>query len=189
MKVKDMIQLAAELMGRQDLADYLAGETAEQAEEQAALQKEAALLLRCFNLVENELAFDYYPLLCTELVETDSGAIFYHSLKREAINIRSIQDLHGNERKFVLYPEYCKTDAGRLKITYSYLPAQKTMEGDSDYQLKFSERLFAYGIACEYALISGEYEQATVWDKRYREALRSALRTETKGSMRAKKWV
>ena len=55
-RVKDVLSLAASVCGREDLAAYLAGGKGEDA---GALGAEAALLLRCYNLTEYELASDY----------------------------------------------------------------------------------------------------------------------------------
>lgn len=185
MKVKDCMILAAALLGREDVAAYLADGT-----EADGAEREAKLLLRCFNIVESELALDYAPLLCTEVLESDTGAVFYSMLRKEPVSIRSVEDLSGNERKFLLYPEYLKTDGGRLKITYSYLPEKKTSEDESDYTLQIGERLVAFGMAAEYRLAEGDYESAAMWDKRYRAALKNALAGNgVKGCMRAKKWA
>lgn len=40
-----------------------------------------------------------------------------------------------------------------------------------------SPRLFAYGIAAEYCLACGLFEEAAVWDKKYKDALTAAYRS------------
>ncbi len=54
MKVKEVIALAAENLGREDLSSEL--ETLD-----GAPEGELKSLLRCYNLVENEVALDYFP--------------------------------------------------------------------------------------------------------------------------------
>ena len=62
MLVKDIAAQAAFLLGKQEVSDYLKGDsdaTPEYTEqEKKALVKEANTLLRCYNIVENEIALD-----------------------------------------------------------------------------------------------------------------------------------
>ena len=53
MTVKEVVKLAAENLGRQDLSQMI--------DAQEEVSEEVVSLLRCFNLVENEVALDYFP--------------------------------------------------------------------------------------------------------------------------------
>lgn len=54
MKVREIAALAAEYIGREDLAEALSVLEGEP-------EGELKALLRCYNLVENEVAIDYFP--------------------------------------------------------------------------------------------------------------------------------
>ncbi len=183
MTVKETILLAAGELGVEErVRDYLdgKGETG---------KRETEVLLRCFNLVENEVALDYLPLYCEDEVDSETGFIAYSELTRPAVRVLGVADMWGNSAPFKLFPQYLKTQPGRVKIVYTYTPAEKTAEENSDFVLQASPRLFAYGIAAEYCLAAGLYEEAAVWDKKYKDALTAAYRNRTSKVMRSRRWA
>ena len=146
-------------------------------------------LLRCFNVVENELALDYLPLHAEEVLETQTGTIKYTELSHAAVRIVGVYDDNGNEIAYQLFPDYLKAQAGKLTVRYTYTPKAKALSGKSDYTLYASVRLFAYGMAAEYAAANGEYEAAAVWDKKYKSAITAAYRNHKAKRIRARRWV
>ncbi len=146
-------------------------------------------LVRCFNLVENELATDYLPLFAEDTVETETGAVYYKDLERSPVRIMRVTDGTGEDIPFTLFPEFLKAQAGKLLIRYAYAPKEKTLDENSDYQLLVSLRLFAYGMAAEYALASGRYEDAAVWSKKYRNAVYAAYRKKPIRKIQSRRWV
>lgn len=146
-------------------------------------------LLQCFNLVENELALDYLPLHAEDTLETQTGTVRYAELSQPAVRILGVRDEAGAEIAYRLFPEYLKAQAGKLTVRYTYTPKAKTLSGRSDYTLYASVRLFAYGMAAEYAAASGQYEAAAVWDKKYKAAITAAYRTHKAKKIRARRWV
>ena len=74
-------------------------------------------------------------------------------------------------------------------VRYTYTPKAKALSGKSDYTLYASVRLFAYGMAAEYAAANGEYEAAAVWDKKYKSAITAAYRNHKAKKIRARRWV
>lgn len=183
MTVKDCILAAgAELGIKEGLEAYFNGSSQDK-------EAEAEALLRCFNLVENELALDYLPLTAEESVATETGSVFYSDLKRAAVRILEVRDKWGNEVEFKLYPEYLKTQPGEWNIRYSYTPAEKGMDGESDFVLLASVRMFAYGMAAEYSLAAGLFEEAAVWDKKYKDAIAATYRSHGSKRIRLRRWV
>ncbi|MBQ8309068.1 MAG: hypothetical protein IJX96_04465 [Clostridia bacterium] len=146
-------------------------------------------LLRCFNLVENELAIDYLPLYAEEEVESDTGAIYFSSLSRSVVRILRVCDEWGNDAAFKLFPDYLKTQGGKVAIRYTYTPKEKTVDGVSDFASNVSLRLFAYGIAAEYSLASGLFEDAALWDKKYKDAITAAYRSNPCRRLRSRRWA
>ncbi len=152
-------------------------------------KKLAEALLRCFNIVESELAVDYLPLFAEEEMETETGVVYYSELARSAVRVVKVTDAWGNETPFKLFPEYLKTQAGKVKIRYTYAPQEKTLDGSSDFLLYASVRLFAYGIAAEYSLSCGYFEDAAVWDKKYKDAIAAAYRKKPCKRIQSRRWV
>ncbi|MBQ8322562.1 MAG: hypothetical protein IJX91_01200 [Clostridia bacterium] len=146
-------------------------------------------LLRCFNLVENELALDYLPLYAEDEFESTTGAIYYTQFERGVVRVLGVEDEWGNAAAFKLFPEYLKTQSGKVRVRYTYTPEAKGLDGESDFVLNASVRLFAYGIAAEYALANGLFEDAAVWDKKYKDAIGAAYRLRSGKKIRSRRWA
>lgn len=183
MTVKEAILLAADEIGAGErVRDYFenSAETG---------KKETETLLRCFNIVENELALDYLPLYAEEDVRTETGAVRYIELTYPVVRVLRVTDEWGNALPFKLFPEYLKTQPGLIRLAYTYTPKEKTAEENSDYVLQASPRLFAYGMASEYCLACGLYEEGAAWDKKYKDALAAAYRSRPSRVMRSRRWA
>lgn len=177
-----LLQAATEVGIYESVYDYL-----EKGNESGKADTET--LLRCFNLVENELALDYLPLYAEETVETSTGCVYYSELSRTAVRVVKVEDEWGNDVPFKLFSEYLKTQGGKLLIRYAYAPQKKALNDESDYRMYASVRLFAYGIAAEYSLSIGLFEEAAVWDKKYKEAVTAAYRANPCRIIQSRRWV
>ena len=184
MRVKDVIALAAANLGRDDLqsAVYdIAGEP----------EGDWAALLRCYNLVENEIALDYYPLKTEETFETEDGTVNFARFSYAPVCITSVADERG-EAAFELFPARLRVKEGagkRVTVRYTYSPAQKKWNDDSEYSGKISARLMSFGVASEFCLTGGLYQEAAMWDKKYRDALKAANIVRKKLAVRSRRWV
>lgn len=152
-------------------------------------EEEVNELLRCFNLVENELALDYLPLLAEEDIVTETGAVYFSALENKPVRVLEVRDASGNTLAYRLFPEYMKTQAGKITVRYAYAPEEKGLTGESDFKLFASVRLFAYGMACEYLTAHGAFEESAVWDKKYKEAIASAYRSKPARRIASRRWA
>lgn len=183
MTVKDIVTLAARQLGiAEEVQDALDGKT-------GADLKPLQLLTQCFNIVENELALDYLPLYAEDEVCSETGKIEFSELARSAVRILRVEDAWGNSLPFKLFPSYLVTQPQTVKIRYTYTPQEKDITGESDYTLFASERLFAYGIAAEYCIAMGLYEESAVWDKKYKEGIEAARNVGKGVRIASRRWV
>ena len=105
------------------------------------------------------------------------------------VRIIRVTDEYGNSVPFKLFPQYLRTQPGRVNVSYTYTPREKNAEEESDFVLSVSPRLFAYGIASEYSLAAGLFEEAAVWDKKYKDALAAAYRSKPSRIIRSRRWA
>lgn len=182
-KVNDTIIAAALELGIADKVQLFL-EQGDESGEEAAQQ-----LLHCFNIIENELALDYLPLKAETEVESPTGVIAYSDLPKNVVRVLKVQDQWGNDVPFKIYPEYLQAQSGTFKVAYAYTPEEKTLGGESDFTLFASVRLFAYGMASEYALMNGLYEEAAVWEKKYKDAIKRTYRLNVGKTLRSRRWV
>ena len=183
MKVKDVILLAATLLGcEEDVRYYIEDEDEEYAQK-------AEMLLHCLHLVENELALDYFPLVAEQEVRADSGKIVFSNLSKDIVRVIKVMDENENSMAYQLFPSYLMTQAGTVKVVYSYTPSQKDWDENIDFTLYVSQRLLAYGIAAEYCTAMGRLEEANIWDEKYKDAIEAAYKVQSGGTMPSRRWV
>lgn len=192
MLVKEILAQAAFLLGQEDVSEYLKSNSQSglSAEELKDLTQKTDLLLRCYNMVENEVALDYLPLTAEERIDGAGEKIRYTSFLHTPVSVLSVTDERGNKIPYTVFPEYIKTDArGTVVVTYSYAPPTKLIGGESEYGARVPQRLFAYGVACEACLIAGLYDEASAWDKKYKDALLCAYSRNRPHVIRSRRWV
>lgn len=184
MKVKDIVALAAENIGREDLAETLASLTEEPT-------GELKTLLRCYNLVENEVAIDYFPPKREESVLPVNGAVAFSSLSRIPVEICRVRNAEGEDVRFELHPSslLLPEGTGAVTITYAYSPVNKGYADECEFQGKVSARLLSFGVAGEFCLTSARYSEAAIWQKRFQDALRAADYHKRRITVRARRWV
>lgn len=182
MKVKDIMVAAAKLLGiEQEIASYCNGESLE--------CESAVTLLDCVYEVENEVALDYMPLVAKEQKRSDDGQYGYSAFDNQVARILCVTDEWGNSAPFTLYACYMTTQPGKVVITYTYSPKKKGMEEECEVAVGASERLLTYGVAAAYALLKGLYEEASVWDKKYKDAIAAAMRQAHAKRIKGRTWV
>lgn len=183
MKVREILCAAAGMLGRADAAAFL---TDGVGADVRALEGEVSALLRAYNLTESETALVYRPLRLSEKVSSADGTIAYSAFSERPVNVEKVRK-GGEEVDFTLLTDALKTAAGEVEVLYRYAPAAKTAEDDSEYG-QGEARALALGTCCEYALSSGLYDEAVLWDKRYKDAL-AALCRACGGTLKARRWV
>ncbi len=182
--VKETVRETAQALGLSEWVDsYLDGNG------EATGQKDTELLVECFNRVQNELALDYLPLTAEDELLTATGVIAYADLAHSATRILCVENEYGESVKFKLFPDRLETKPGKVKVFYAYAPQEQDINGVCEYETAVSKRLFVYGMASEYALIAGEKEAASVWDKKYKDAVNAAYRLRPAKKLRSRRWV
>ena len=182
--VKEAVRETAQVLGIFEwVEDYLGGGDSEMGE------KDTNVLVECFNRVQNELALDYLPLMAEDELMSATGVIAYTELAHPATRILCVEDAEGESVEFKLFPNRLETQEGKVKVFYSYAPTEQNIDGVCEYETGVSKRLFVYGMAAEYALIAGENDKASVWDKKYKEAVNAAYKLRTVKKLRSRRWV
>lgn len=175
--VKDIVKTAVGLVGST-------------ADTEDSSSEEILLFVRCFNLVENEVALDYIPLKKTETCEAE-GCVLYTALGSTPLHILGVTDAGGRVLHFHTLPDCIDLEGykGKVNVFYAYAPALKTYEEATDFEGAVSARLLAFGTAAEYLLACGKYAEASVFDGKYRDALNAAAQPRRRLSVRARRWV
>jgi len=145
-------------------------------------------LLKIFNIVENELALDYLPLIAEDVVSTTTGQVDFSKLSKAAVRILSVKDEDGKSVKYDLFTQYLVAQPGELKIRYTYTPTIKGFYQETDYKLYASSRMIAYGMVAQYYYVNGMFDEGEIWNKKYREAIAAAYRASPAGVVASRRW-
>ena len=183
MTVKEVVLEAANLVGCADaVRSYFDGGS-------SVGMDEAAALIRSFNLVENELALDFVDLLAEEKVKAEGGRVKYTALSKRLARVISVQDTKGGKVSFSIFPTALEVGADEVVLRYAYLPDEKGIDDESDYESRVSKGLMAYGVAEAYCACRGLYAEARFWEKKYKAALVQVCGKSSGGRIRGRKWI
>lgn len=186
MTVKDIIKLVCEFVGEKDLREKLCEENAAFTDR---MQEKLVALVRCFNLVNQEIASEYLPFLTTENVEVNNSVLNFSDLSKTVINIYDLKNRFGMNLKFKLFPNYVQVFGSAKSVTYSYLPEELILTDEVKMLCGLSARVYAYGIASEYLLIDGMSEDADIWEERFKQSLFVLSRRKGEHVLPKRSWL
>ena len=183
MKVKDVIINAARLVLKDETADKYAADESLDSEEEKAIKQ----LIRAYNLVLKEVATDYLPLTLTE--ERSGGMVEFSSFSNYPLKILSVRR-KDEKIDFEIKNSAMVLPKGEgFSISYSYLPNDQTPSDDFPYENKrVEDRAFCYGVASEFCLMNGRYDEAGNWDSKYRRAVDTVFKHSAK-KIKGRSWV
>ena len=174
MKIKDIVELAAELVGEPEVltTNSFTGEEREE-QENGVLEKNLELLVRCANLSLSVVATDKFELKNKEVIFSETGEIKFDEFNKKVYQIMSVKK-NGAKVDYRVYPSLidCFTK-GKFEITYKYLPGYYELNDTINDFNNVPIRLLAYFTASEYCYISGDFDDASVWEQRYKETLQN----------------
>ena len=132
-------------------------------------------LLKCYNLVEQELATDYFPILEVDKFFNVEDKIYFKDFTRKPYLIRGIQDFRGDKVDYRINPAYIEIkknyDGGTFFVKYYYIPAEKSLYSTCTYGAEYVS-ILKYGSAAEYCLQQGNFELAKIYSDKYKERIK-----------------
>ena len=183
MEIVDIIRSAAWYIGVLNMVDaYLQDD-----DEDGYLV--AQDLLRAFNNVENQLALEYLPLTEKEGFYTETGEVLYEEFSFKVVRIINVYNAQGEKQPFTLMPTYLQTAKGDLTIEYTYTPYEKDIYDQTDHCLCVAQPLYVFGVLAEYYLAKGAFEEAAVWDKKYKDAISASYQMQKGKRIVGRGWL
>ena len=134
-----------------------------------------AEVLAIFNLIEQELALEYFPLY-TEEEWKHYPKVYYKEYSKRPIRITSCENT-----TYQLHEQYIITKNKKPlgRVEYQYLPDEKIHITDlTEYDETFLY-IYMYGIISEYCLQQGNYDEAYIWNMKYKTTIQEKI--EKKG--------
>lgn len=182
--VESAVKLAADFLGLRDCIERILENDAEGND---YLIFNA--FVRCYNLVETQIATDYAPLVREETVVSENGKIAYEKLSRSPAFIIGAFDSFGQKVSIRVFPTYFAVANGSYTVRYAALPTEKTIEDECEFAQGITLRTVAYGIAAEYCVQNGLYAECAVWEKKYKDALAELRKQRGVKTMKGRAWV
>lgn len=172
---KEIIKLTATLLGLDDVVNYLLNENTTETEPLDEVATKINDLLVFTNYVIREVTKDYYPLSYEEKVSSDNQCqIYYNTLSKNAIAIKDIKNNSNLSVTFNLYPDYIKVGSPNsvYKIFYNYVPeCLQSINQEISLPMGLDYFIICYGVASEYALSKLLYNEAEMWETKFKNSL------------------
>ncbi len=187
MTVREVLTMATQFLSIEDeMKDYISSD------DYTSGNKQFLTLYNALNLVYQELASDYYPLTKTQKIDVQNNKIFFSDLGENVLDVLSIKSsFDGLSYKFRVCEDYLYVGAkGEVEIVYSYIPT-KLFANDSieNFGGRISPRTFALGVVYEYCFVSGLYEDAAMWHKRFCDSIKAGSTKRKNIIIKERGWV
>ncbi len=186
MKAIDIIKIACDFTENQELAIKLDEENPEFTSNE---NKKINLLLKCLNLIQNEVACEFIPLQAIEEVKATDFKVNYNQFSKKPISIIWAKDKLGRNIRFKSFADYLMIFGGSAKIKYNYMPKEITSLDSDIEEAILPMRIYAYGIAREFYLMQSLSEDADIWEVRFKDSLCVFARKKQEVKMPCRRWL
>lgn len=184
MKIKEILSLASFFRGKEECVEFIENGASSNA---ANEQKEVDKLTKCYESIAREIASEYYALKKEEVFYVKDNKVNYSSFSLVPYQILFVKNQDNKKEEFSALPTYVHCKNGKKVITYSYMPVKFALEDDSDFTTTpIDKRVLAMAVASEAYLVEGLFDEAILWQNRYKEALRAAISTKKELKMPAR---
>lgn len=189
MKTKQVLETTAMFLGKEDLlsCSYFTDSDENISEEN---QKDLDMLLRCLNLITSEISTEYLPIYKTKSITFCDNICKLSTVDENIYQIVKLEDKYGNSIRFKIIGDELRANATKCQITYTSFAEKTTLDGDVEtFSNVLPERVLAYGTAMEYSFISSLYDDASMWESRYKNSLLSISQKRHNMVMPKRRWL
>lgn len=183
MTVKEIIVSAAKLLRLKTIVENI--------DEENFVDEDLDSLLYALNLVYGQIASEDFPLEARQVFEVSNKKIATNAFNKKLLRVIKVFDKYGNEVEFKQnYDEICLlTDCNSVSVIYHYYPQALTLDGDLVYEDIPSTRVFALGVASEFCVLNCIYDEAVLWDRKFKTALRASKRIYREMRLPIRRWL
>lgn len=183
MLVKDIIIKSCNFICQDELATKLKENQTLSSEE----EKLVFALIEHFNLTREEIASEYQPILKTEEFEVKNFKLLFSSFSSSPLQIFSVKDRLGRNVNYKIFEDYVFVCGKNVEVIYSTLATPLNLE--DEFSSNLPERVYAYGVAREYYFQNAHYEDANMWEGRFKGSLEILLRRQSQVIMPKRRWL
>lgn len=197
MKLREIIKLSCVMLGLEDLltSTELYDEAFDTLDENVLLsqgtntQKNLNLLVKCFNIVNSEIATDYFPLITLEKISVKDGSFKLIDLQNDFYKLIKLEDKDGLSVCYEIYDNILYVKNGEYNLVYCYVPQKLTLNSEvNNFNGKLVDRIFAYGINKEYCFISGLYSEAECYKNKFEDGIKFSKIVRKQINLPKRRW-
>lgn len=189
MKAKEIIKNVCIYLGKEELLSSSFFE--ENGNELSPInQKDLDLMLKCLNMITEEISMEYLPLTKTKQVQLVNGAINVYDIDPSIQEVLSVKSMAGRTLRYSIIANKLICLASKVEVTYKVYPDEIDINGNAEsFDGKLSARVLAYGVASEYCFLQMLYDDAALWESRFKNALMVASRKKGELRLKVKGWL
>lgn len=179
--MKELIETTATLLQREDILDEIL-EREEESIEPENLEPESRdlkLLIEIANLVIREVAEEYSPTYAIEKVGSNTNSEILLSLfSKQFLKALWVKNANGDKETFNTYSSFVKVSKPNrmFEVCYQYQPQKRSLDENIELSAETSTRVLAYGVASEFCLTELLFDEAIMWDTRFKSSIQNAIR-------------
>ncbi len=189
MTTKQVLELAVTFLGKEDLLDcpYFSNENRQLTSDE---EKDLNFLTRCLNLIISEVTCDYLPIYKQKEITFDNNMVNLSDISSNVFRIISLKDEFSNNIRFKIIDGKIIANVQNATIIYTKTADEATLDGNlNELQNIISARVLAYGTAMEYSYISELFDDAAIWEQRYKNALLSLSHKKHNVILPKRRWI
>ena len=154
-------------------------------------QAEISTLINCLNLVINQVASEYVTLKDEVSINTSNGVVYFSKLSNRVVSDILNVKQSGIKVSYIIKPDRLETVPGQVEIEFAYQPRQiNSLTETIDFSnFKLNERVLAYGVVAEYNFLYANYDDATIWDNRFKNSLANLIRPHRDVKVKERLWI
>lgn len=192
MKVRDVLKYVFVMVGEDELANKIDTITEDELKNATGTEEDFTkinLAVNVVNMIIKELAENYIPQIKDETFTTQNGHIADESYSEMVVKIIDVLAGNGRRVPYVRYYDYIITRKGRVIVRYAYTPKTLSIGDSTGYTEKdISSVAISYGVAADYCLSEGRFDEASMWRKRFSEAVEKRLTVKSK-TLKRRGWL
>ncbi len=187
MIVKDILKMTAEMAGENQTVLYFEEKGVD---DLAFCEENARLLLRCYNLIVEELALEYLPLKREEEVTVKEGKIYFSNLDFIPLRIISVRLKNGRKVPYRFVNDYLEVENGDLIIEYNYRLKPALEDDEVAYcNTVIGPYALIYGILSQYLLEKGRVSESNLYQEKYLSAIRARIAEKRPLKIPGRRWM
>ena len=183
MLVKDIVALACDFTCNENLSAKINSSQEFDENEQSQIN----CYVKCFNLVNNEIASEFIPIKKVEQFEVNDGKILLSKFTKKPYKILYVKNGLGKKMRFKVFQDHLVVFCKKAIIAYTTLP-EKLTEVD-EVETFIPERIYAYGLAREYLFFKAMIDDAEIFEERFKNSLEIICRVPVHSKMPRRRWI